>query len=81
MTQLRRLIAISILMVSLFGVALADGGATQGPPLAPPAPPAECTTGCSETAYTQAQPTQDSSVDFVTEATTRFAAWLEAMIF
>jgi len=74
MTKLRRLVAISILTVSLFGVALADGGATQGPP-APVPPPAECTMDCSGTAAsTPAQPAEDPSVDIVTEAA-MFASW------
>ena len=81
MTQLRRLVAISILMVSMFGVALADGGATQGPPAAPPAPP-ECNADCSGIdASAQVQPEQNSSVDIVTEATTMLTRWLEAAIF
>lgn len=79
MTRFRRLVAVSILMVSLFGVALAEGGATQGPPVAPPAPP-ECNTDCSGTAAsTPAQPAEDSSVDIVTEVAI-FASWFAMSI-
>lgn len=73
MTRLRRLVAISTLVVSLFGVALA--GDTQTPPLAPPDSLATSTTDFSGTAAsTPAQPAEDSSVDIGTEAA-MFAAW------
>jgi hypothetical protein len=80
MKELTRLVAISILMVALSGVALADGGETEGPPLAPPAPPAECTTDCSSTAAsTPTQPTQNPTVDIITTAE-MFATWLATSI-
>lgn len=78
MTRLRRLVAISTLMVSLSGVALA--GDTLTPPIAPPPPPAEWTTDCSGTAVTTpAQPAEDSSVDIVTEVAI-FASWFAMSI-
>lgn len=76
MSRLRRLVAISTLMVSLSALALA--GETLTPPVAPP-PPAEFTTECSETEAST--PVQSSSVDIVTEATMMLAGWLEAAIF
>lgn len=63
MKELRRLIAICILTVSMFGVVLAEGGETQTPPLAPPAPPAECTTDCSNSAVTSPSPTSLATTD------------------
>lgn len=81
MTKLRRLVAISILSLSLFGIALAEGGDTHGPPTAPPAPtPTECSADCSSIeAPPQIQPTQDSTVDIITTAE-MFAAWLAMSI-
>ena len=76
MTRLRRLFAISILIVSLTGIALADGGETQGPP----APTPECGTDCSGIeASMQMQTAQDSTVDIVTTAD-MLAAWFAQMI-
>ena len=80
MTTLRRLLAICVLTVSLSGVAVADGGETQGPPLlsAPPAP--ECITDCSDASgSTPDQPAEEPSVDIVTEAVI-FANWLAMSI-
>lgn len=77
MTQLRRLVAISILTVSLSGVALADGGDTQTPPQAPSPPPAECTTDCSGAA--PSTPAPDSTVDIVATAE-MLAVWLVTSI-
>ena len=70
MKELRRLVAISILMVSLFGVALADGGETQGPPLAPPPPAVECTADCANSAVTSLTPTSDVTTDLVNNIVT-----------
>lgn len=71
------MVAACILMVSLFGVALAEGGDTHGPPAMPPAVP-ECTADCPSTeASTTAQPTQDS-VDITTAE--MLAAWLATSI-
>ena len=84
MTQLRRLVAISILVVSLFGVAMADGGNTQGPPVAAPDPTIGCmTTDCAgpEVSVVPQQPVQDFSGVIVTVATTMLGTWLEAAIF
>jgi hypothetical protein len=78
MKELRRLVAISILMVSLFGVALADGGETQGPPLPPPPPAAECTADCSNSAVTSTTPTSDVTTDLANNVIT----WLvEAILY
>ena len=49
MTKLTRFFATCLLVVSIFGAALADGGQTQGPNLAVPAPPAECNQASQET--------------------------------
>jgi hypothetical protein len=49
MTKVIRFLATCLLVVSLTAVALADGGETQGPGLAPPQPPTtECTTDCTD---------------------------------
>lgn len=78
MKELRRLVAISILMIALSGVALADGGSTQGPPLAPPAPVEECTTNCSNSAATSPAPTSDVTTDLANNMVT----WLvEAILY
>ena len=46
MKQLRNLIFVCTLIIAVSGIALADGGITQGPGLAQPTPP-DCTeTGC-----------------------------------
>jgi len=76
MKELRRLIAISILMVSLFGVALADGGDVQGPPLAPPPPAAKYTADCSNSAVTSPAPTSDVTTDLANNIVT----WLVGAI-
>jgi hypothetical protein len=83
MTQLRRLVAISILVVSLFGVAMADGGDVQVPPVPAPVPPAgSTTTDCAGTeVFVQPQQGQDLSVAIITQATTMLTGWLEAAIF
>jgi hypothetical protein len=78
MKELRRLLAISILLVSLFGVALADGGTTQGPPVAPPPPPGECTADCSNSTVTSTTPTSDATTDLASNIIT----WLvEAILY
>ncbi|HEX7529905.1 MAG TPA: hypothetical protein VF333_02090 [Pyrinomonadaceae bacterium] len=78
MKELRRLVAISILMVSLFGVALADGGDVQGPPLPPPPSAAECTADCSNSAVTSTAPTSDVTTDLANSVIT----WLvEAILY
>ena len=77
MTNLKRLVAICILTVSSFGVALADGGETQGVPGAVPPPPTECTANCSSTATTS--PAQNPSVDIVS-VTAILVTWLAQSI-
>jgi len=48
MTKVIRFFATCLLVVSLAAVALADGGETHGPGLAPPEPPTtECTANCT----------------------------------
>ena len=42
MTKLTRFFATCLLVVSISGAALADGGQTQGPSSASPAPSTEC---------------------------------------
>ena len=42
MTKLTRFFATCLLVVSLFGAALADGGQTQGPGSTSPPPSTEC---------------------------------------
>ena len=79
MTKLTRFFATGLLVVALSAVAFADGGETQGPPQASPAPsPAESSTGVLS-AEPLATP-QDSSVDIVTEATTILSIWLQSAI-
>jgi hypothetical protein len=78
MKEFRRLLAISILLVSLSGVALADGGDTQGPPLAPPPPAGECTADCTNSAVTSPTPTSDATTDLASNIIT----WLvEAILY
>lgn len=77
MTKLTRFFGTCVLVVSLFGVALA--GDILTPPVAPP-PPAECSSDCPATeAAAPAQPAPDSSV-YVAEAAEMFAEWLVASI-
>jgi hypothetical protein len=83
MTQLRRLVAISILVVCLFGVAMADGGEVQNPPVPAPVTTAgSITTDCAGTEVS-VQPLQEQSlmVDIVTEGTTMLDTWLAAAMF
>ncbi len=77
MTKLTRFFATCLLVVSMSAAALADGGATQGPPAAVPTPSEECTTGCSEAE--NATSAQNSSVDTMTEA--MFVIWLAEAIY
>jgi hypothetical protein len=49
MSKIARFFATSVLVVSLSAVALADGGETQGPNLALPAPSSEGVTAPTET--------------------------------
>jgi len=78
MTPLKRLVAVSILVVSASSVAF--GGDTQGPPLASPLPPTECVSeGVGTAAFPAAQPADGLSFDIVTEATI-VASWLAISI-
>lgn len=77
MKNLTRFFATCLLVVSMSAVALADGGITQTPGLAPPAPP-DCTTGCSEAE--NATSTQNLSVDTMIEAA-KFVTWLAESIY
>jgi hypothetical protein len=83
MTQLRCLVAVSILVVCLSGVAVADGGEVQGPPLAPPDSAPQCTaTNCAGTEVSVPQQQEQSLlVDIVTEGTTMLDTWLAAAMF
>jgi hypothetical protein len=67
MTKSARFLAICLLVVSLFGSALADGGQTQGTDFVPPVPPPTCTIESVE----PIAPTfhQDSPVDLATLVT------------
>ena len=76
MKKLTRFFATCLLVVSLSVVALADGGATQGPGLAAP-PPTNCTTGCSEAE--NATSTQNLAAHTMTEAA-NFLTWLAESI-
>ena len=70
MQELKRLVAICILTASLFSVVLAEGGDLQTPPLALPAPPAECTTNCSNSAVTSPAPTSEVTTDLANNIVT-----------
>jgi hypothetical protein len=81
MMHLRRLVAISILVVSLFGAAMAEGGDTQVPPVPAPVQPAgSITADCAGTEVSVPQQ-PGLSVDIVTIATTMLDTWLAAAMF
>jgi hypothetical protein len=64
MTKVIRFFATWLLVVSLAAVALAEGGETHGPGLAPPQPPTtECTTHCpgNEAPCSLPEPSVDAS--------------------
>jgi len=67
LTKPARFLAICLLVVSLFGPALADGGQTQGGEFVPPVPPPTCTIESVETIAPTLH--QDSSVDLATLVT------------
>lgn len=67
MSKLARFFATSMLVVSLSTVALADGGETQGPNLASPAPHPGSSAGSPGTMALS--PVQDSSIEIATEVT------------
>ena len=62
-----RFLAICLLVLSLFGSALADGGETQGGDFAPPVPPPTCNIESVEPITPTFQ--QDSMVDLATLVT------------
>jgi hypothetical protein len=65
MTKVIRFFATCLLVVSLAAVALAEGGETHGPGLAPPQPPTiECTADCpgnNEAPWPLPEPLVDAS--------------------
>ena len=67
MTKLTRFFATCLLVVSLFGAALADGGQTQGPGSVSPALPAACTLESVE--CVTPMNSQDSLADLATVVT------------
>ena len=74
MTKVIRFLATCLLVVSLAAVALAEGGETQGPGLAPPQPPTtECTADCNgnEASCPEPEPWVDAS-----EVANVFVTWL-----
>jgi len=78
MKKLSGFFATCLLVVSMSAAALADGGVTQGPGLAPPPPPPVCTTDCSEAE--NAISTQSLSVDTMIEVE-KFVTWLTESIY
>ena len=78
MSKLARLFATSVLIVSLSAVALADGGETQGPNLASPAAPTQCTLESVEcvTPITK----QDSLADLATVLTVSLTLFAEVIL-
>lgn len=82
MKTVTQFVATCLLVVSMSAVALADGGATQGPGLAAPLPPPDCTTACSEAeeaACTEnlAASTQNLAVETMMD----FVIWLAESIY
>lgn len=67
MTKLTRFFVICLLVVSIGGAALADGGQTQGPSSTSPALPAKCTSESVECVTPVT--TQDSLADLATVLT------------
>lgn len=67
MTKPARFLATFLLVVSMFGAALADGGQTQGTDFAPPVPPPTCNIESVEPITPTFQ--QDSMVDLATLVT------------
>lgn len=67
MTKLTRFFGISLLVVSVSGAALADGGETQGAESQSPAAPAQCTLESTECVTPIIR--QDSSADLATVTT------------
>ena len=78
MSKLARFFATSVLLVSLSAVALADGGETQGPNLAPPAPHTESSEGLPGTLASS--PAQASSIEIATEVTLLVALLTNAIL-
>jgi len=76
MKQLKNFVFVCTLLVSLSSAALAEGGVTQGPGIAPPPPP-DCTeTSCQNSESTNAPDPYSNSV-FLADV---LANWLEKAI-
>jgi hypothetical protein len=74
MTKIIRLCATCLLVVSLASFALAGGGETQGPGLAPAQPPTtECTADC--TGNGASSPAPEPSVD-ASDVANALVTWL-----
>jgi len=78
MSKLARFVATSVLVVSLSAVALADGGETQGPNLALPAPHTEGNAGAPGTMALS--PAQESPIEIATEVTLLVALLTNAIL-
>jgi hypothetical protein len=78
MSKLARFFATGVLVVSVSAVALADGGDTQGPNLASPAPYTQSNTGSSGTVALS--PAQGSSIEIATEVTLLVALLTRAIL-
>jgi hypothetical protein len=78
MSKLARFVATSVLVVSLSAVALADGGETQGPNLALPAPHIESNAGAPGTMALS--PAQASPIEIATEVTLLVALLTNAIL-
>ena len=77
MTKLTRFFATCLLVVSIFGAALADGGQTQGPSSASPVPPTECALGSVESVTPVA--TRDSLADLESVVTVSLSLLAEVI--
>jgi hypothetical protein len=77
MTKLTRFLATCVLVVSVFGAALADGGQTQGPNSTSPTPPLECSQGCEDSVTSASEP--DPLADLATVATVSFTLLTELL--
>ncbi len=77
MKELKRLLAICLLMASMSGVVLAEGGDTQGPPSPPP--PSGLRIADTTEVEASTQPAKDSSVDIATSVDL-LANWLALAI-
>jgi len=77
MKQLKNFVFICTLIVSLSGIAFAEGGVTQGPGIAPPPPP-DCTETVGQAGESTANATDSyNSSMFVADV---LANWFEKAI-